>query len=173
MNEVNVDLPPIIFSLSNPTSKSECTAAQAYEWTEGRAIFASGSPFPVSTLADGSIRRPGQANNCYVFPGVGLGVGLSGAKSVTQEMIMAAANAVSTLATSQDLSEGCLFPTLDGGGRMVAAAVAAAVSTVAHSTGLARKAKPDDMLLAAFKYMHDYELIKDQVKLPAHAKEEL
>merc|ERR1711871_993537 len=160
MDEVNTDLPPVIFALSNPTSKSECTAAQAYEWTEGRAIFASGSPFPVSTLADGTIRRPGQANNCYIFPGVGLGVGLS------------AANAVSTLATSQDLSEGCLFPSLDGGGRMVAASVASAVATEAHSKGLARKPRHDNMLLAAFKYMHDYELIKDQAVLPQEWKGE-
>merc|ERR1711871_115731 len=161
MTEVNKDgPPPVIFALSNPTSKSECTAQQAYDWSGGRAIFASGSPFPVTTAPDGSKRRPGQANNCYIFPGVGLGVGLSGAKSVTQEMIMSAANAVSTLATSQDLSEGCLFPTLAGGGRSVAAHVAAAVAVTAHASQQARKPRPDNMLLAAYKYMHDYDAIK-------------
>eukprot|EP00808_Paulinella_micropora_P008527 g38030.t1 len=162
-NPASGPVPPLIFALSNPTSKSECTAQQAYDWSGGRAIFASGSPFKPVTLADGSRRRPGQANNCYVFPGVGLGVSMSGAQSVTQEMILGAANAVGALAKEEDLREGCLFPSLEGGGRMVAASVAAAVSRVAHKRGLARNPKPKDHLRAAFEFMYDYDLVKEQL----------
>ena len=76
---------PIVFSLSNPTSKSECTAAEAYAWTGGRAIFVSGSPFdPV--ILDGKELAPAQGNNVYIFPGLGLGAIACGARHVPEEM---------------------------------------------------------------------------------------
>ena len=78
---------PIIFPLSNPTSKSECTAAQAYEWTDGNLIFASGSPFEPVEMSDGRSYTVSQCNNMYIFPGLGLGASLCGAKRVTDRML--------------------------------------------------------------------------------------
>ena len=82
----NVDK-PIIFPLSNPTSKSECTAAQAYKWTNGNLVFASGSPFDPVKLDDGRNFTVSQCNNMYIFPGLGLGASLCGAKRVTDRLL--------------------------------------------------------------------------------------
>jgi malate dehydrogenase (oxaloacetate-decarboxylating)(NADP+) len=135
---------PIVFALSNPTSKAECTAEQAYAWTEGRAIFASGSPFAPVTLA-GKTYVPGQGNNAYVFPGVGLGAIACGARLVTDEMFFAAARALARRVSAADLERGLIYPPLTAI-REVSAAIAMAVAEVAYQRGLATQPKPDDML---------------------------
>lgn len=100
---------PIIFPLSNPSSKSECTFEEAVRYTEGRCLFASGSPFP-SMEFNGKLLTPGQGNNMYVFPGIGLGAILSKATSVTQDMIYASAESLSTSLTEQEKADGWLYP---------------------------------------------------------------
>jgi malate dehydrogenase (oxaloacetate-decarboxylating)(NADP+) len=135
---------PMIFALSNPTSKSECTAQQAYTWTQGRAIFASGSPFnPVDF--GGHTYVPGQGNNAYIFPGVGLGLIATQARHVTDEMFFAAAKALAEQVTEADLDIGRIYPSLTRI-RDVSAQIALAVAEVAYTRNLARRAKPDDLL---------------------------
>ncbi|KAF3045250.1 hypothetical protein E8E12_011056 [Didymella heteroderae] len=100
---------PVIFPLSNPSSKSECTFEEAVLNTEGRCLFASGSPFP-SMEYNGKLLTPGQGNNMYVFPGIGLGAILSKATSVTQDMIYASAESLSTSLNKQEVADGWLYP---------------------------------------------------------------
>lgn len=135
---------PIILALSNPTSKAECTAEQAYTWTNGRAIFASGSPFDAVTY-NGQTYVPGQGNNSYIFPGVGLSVVACGSKHVTDEMFMAAAKALASTVTPEELAQGRIYPTLTRI-REVSALLAAAVSEVAFAQDLTTIARPDDMV---------------------------
>jgi malate dehydrogenase (oxaloacetate-decarboxylating)(NADP+) len=134
---------PIVFALSNPTSKSECTAEQAYAWTGGRAIFASGSPFAPVELG-GRRFVPGQGNNAYVFPGVGLGAIASGARRVTDEMFFAAARALAREVGEEDLALGRVYPALSRI-RDVSAVIAAAVAEVAFARGLASVPRPADV----------------------------
>jgi len=128
---------PIVFALSNPTSKSECTAEQAYRWSEGRAVFASGSPFdPVEY--QGKRFVPGQGNNVYVFPGVGLGVIVSRARHVTDEMFFVASRILANEVSEDDIAMGRIFPPLESV-REVSAAIAAGVAEVAFKQGLAQE----------------------------------
>lgn len=150
---------PIIFALSNPTSKSECTAEQAYTWSDGRAIFASGSPFPAVTF-NGKTFIPGQGNNSYIFPGVGLGVIACKARHVTDEMFYVAAKALDNMVLEEDLEQGRIYPPLDKI-REVSAVIAAAVAEVAFERGLAGTEKPADLLAFVKAQMyqpvyHDY-----------------
>jgi malate dehydrogenase (oxaloacetate-decarboxylating)(NADP+) len=133
---------PIIFALSNPTSQSECTAEQAYHWSEGRAIFASGSPFaPVEYR--GRTFVSGQSNNSYIFPGVGLGVIAAGATRVTDDMFLAAARTLADMVSEDDLAHGSTFPPL-ARIREISAAIATVVARLARDLGLATNSLPVD-----------------------------
>lgn len=144
---------PIIFSLSNPTSKSECTAEAAYTHTGGRALFASGSPFDPVTIGSTTL-YPGQGNNAYIFPGVGMGAIASRATRVTDEMFFVAAQILARQVSEDDLARGRLFPALDKI-RPVSAAIAVAVAEVAYERGLARAQRPAD--IPALIQSHIYE----------------
>ncbi|MCB1732682.1 MAG: NAD-dependent malic enzyme, partial [Halieaceae bacterium] len=135
---------PIVFALSNPTANAECTAQQAYQWSEGRAIFASGSPFePVKFGGDTLV--PGQGNNAYIFPGVGLGAIASQASRVTDEMFLAAARVLAAQVSAEDLELGRVYPSL-GRIREVSALIAAEVAAIAYREGLAQRDEPADIL---------------------------
>lgn len=142
---------PVVFALSNPTSKAECTAEQAYAWTDGRAVFASGSPFP-SVARGGHVHVSGQGNNAFVFPGVGLGLLLSGARRVTDEMFFAAAHALAGCVTDAELAEGRVFPAVSRL-REVSLAVAVAVVKVAYEQGQATHPRPPDLAAAVARAM--------------------
>ncbi|XP_041268338.1 NADP-dependent malic enzyme [Onychostruthus taczanowskii] len=103
---------PIIFALSNPTSKAECTAEQCYKYTEGRGIFASGSPFDPVTLPSGQTLYPGQGNNSYVFPGVALGVISCGMRHIDENVFLTTAEVIAQQVTEENLQEGRLYPPL-------------------------------------------------------------
>ena len=134
---------PIVFALSNPTSKAECTAEQAYAWSDGRAIFASGSPFaPVEF--QGVRHVPGQGNNIYIFPGVGLGALVFEANEVTDGMFLAAAQTLAKLVQPEDLAMGRVYPSLTKI-REVSLAIAVAVAEDAYANGLARRPRPADL----------------------------
>jgi malate dehydrogenase (oxaloacetate-decarboxylating)(NADP+) len=134
---------PIIFALSNPTTKSECTAQQAYEWTNGNAIFASGSPFDPVRL-EGKIYVPGQGNNMFIFPGIGLGAVVCGARKITDEMFFTAAKTLSHMVTAEELEAGTVYPDL-GKIRQISLAIATAVCRLAYDEGLAQFPEPDDL----------------------------
>ena len=141
MSEINVR--PIIFPYSNPTSRSECTAEEAYRWSGGRAVFASGSPFPPVEFA-GRRFVPGQGNNVYILPAMGMAVFATEATRVTEDMFLVAAKAVAEQVTEENLSTGLIYPPQS---RILDASlhVAERVATYIFDKGLARVARPDDV----------------------------
>jgi malate dehydrogenase (oxaloacetate-decarboxylating)(NADP+) len=134
---------PIIFPYSNPTSRSECTAEEAYRWSDGRAIFASGSPFPPVEI-DGKRFVPGQGNNVYIFPAMGMALFATEATRVTDEMFMVAAQAVAEQVTKENLSIGLIYPPQS---RILEASlhVAERVAACIFDQGLASVPRPDDI----------------------------
>jgi malate dehydrogenase (oxaloacetate-decarboxylating)(NADP+) len=144
---------PIVFALSNPTSKAECTAEQAYTWTDGRGIFASGSPFEPVTI-NGKRLVPTQGNNAYIFPGLGLGAIVAGAKHITDDMFHAAARAAADMTSDDALAQGSILPPLEEI-RELSARIATAVAELAWDEGLASRRRPKDVLAKVRAKMYD------------------
>ncbi|HTU27433.1 MAG TPA: NAD-dependent malic enzyme [Pirellulales bacterium] len=147
---------PIIFPYSNPTSRSECTAEEAYRWSDGRAIFASGSPFPPLQYG-GRTFVPSQGNNVYVFPAMGMAVLATEATRVTEEMFIVAAKAIAEQVTKENLDSGVIYPPRS---KIFAASlhVAARVAEFIFDHDLARVRRPDDVaaFIRAFAYQPIY-----------------
>jgi malate dehydrogenase (oxaloacetate-decarboxylating)(NADP+) len=134
---------PVIFALSNPTSKAECTAEQAYAWSGGRAIFTSGSPF-APVVHEGKTFRPAQGNNAYVFPGIGLGAVACRARTLPDDLFLTAARALAGLVRESDLEHGALYPPL-AEIRKISLAIAVSVANQAYSLGVARRKRPPNV----------------------------
>ncbi|KAJ6758400.1 MALIC ENZYME-RELATED [Salix koriyanagi] len=144
---------PIILALSNPTSQSECTAEEAYTWSEGRAIFASGSPFdPVEY--NSKVYVPGQANNAYIFPGFGLGLIISGAIRVHDDMLLAASETLAEQVKQENFDRALIYPPFYNI-RKISAKIAAKVAAKAYELGLAsRLPRPKDLVKYAESCMY-------------------
>lgn len=154
MGEVNNR--PVIFALSNPTSRAECTAQQAYEWTDGRAVFASGSPFDAVTFS-GQVFQPGQGNNAYVFPGIGLGAIACRARTISDAMFLEAARVLAAQVSEDDLAAGTIYPPL-ATIRQVSLAIAVAVAEQAWAEGLAQDERSANVehMIAGLMYDPNY-----------------
>jgi len=141
MSEINER--PIIFPYSNPTSRSECTAEEAYRWSNGRAIFASGSPFEPVQI-EGQQFVPGQGNNVYIFPAMGMAVFATEATRVTEDMFIVAAKAVAEQVSDESLDKGLIYPPQS---RILEASmhVAASVAAYIFDHGFARVERPADL----------------------------
>jgi len=148
---------PIIFPYSNPTSHSECTAEQAYTWSKGKAIFASGSPFAPVTY-NGKTFTPGQGNNVFIFPAMGLAIFATEAKRVTDEMFITAAEAVAEQVTQDDFEKGLIYPQVKDIVK-VSLNVAVKIAEEIFNSGLANTERPDDLraFIKSKMYVPEYK----------------
>ena len=147
---------PIIFPCSNPTSHSECTAEEAYTWSDGRAVFASGSPFNAVTIGNKTY-FPSQGNNVYIFPAMGLAVFAAKAKRVTDGMFIAALHSLSNQVTASDIEKGLIFPPIQDINK-VSTQMAIDVTKYIFESGLAGIEKPDniEMFIKGKMYNPEY-----------------
>ena len=144
---------PIVFALSNPTSRAECNAETAYRETNGRALFASGSPFAPVALGDKTF-VPRQGNNSYVFPGLGLGAVFAQARCMPTGMFLAVSRALAEFVSESDLEQGSLYPPLSMV-REVSVKIGATVAQYAYDNGLANNERPEDLEAAVRAFMYD------------------
>ena len=151
MSDVNER--PTVFALSNPTSRAECTALEAYEWSKGKVIFASGSPFS-SINYEGREYTPGQGNNVYIFPGIGLGTIVSKAPIITEDMFLVAARTLANQVSQSDLDKGMIYPPLNTI-RDVSYNIALAVAEDAYKTQVVKAERPNDLEQQIKNYMYN------------------
>jgi len=148
---------PVIFALSNPTSKAECTAEQAYQWSDGKVIFSSGSPFE-KVVFNGKEYHPGQGNNAYVFPGIGLGAIVANASTIPDDLFLVASRTLANMVSEQNLQDGALYPRLVEI-RNISLNIATAVAEKVYELGISQNnEKPTNLKQLIADYMYEPKL---------------
>jgi len=160
---------PVILALSNPTEHAECTPEQAYTWSKGKAIYAAGVQFP-PVHYNGQTFLPGQANNFYIFPAVGMAIFATQAKRVTDEMFIEAGRAVADQVPSELLKQGLLYP-LQSNILEAEIQTAARVAKLVFDADLARVARPTDMAAFIRKHVYKPEYVNEAAVSAATARE--